>query len=140
MNPRNDRNLYTFTIRVVKIFKADTAFLCCFLLSFQYNSKLLHWLLWKCCVQLLYFIFSVLYKVVYIVLTKALFQWSRTSTKSKVMYTNHLDSAFMLIFSAYGVLPLTAAFISFTFFLYCSSIAFNILSKCTYIANGTNWY
>ena len=58
-------------------------FFCCLMLYFQYIRKLYHWMLWKSCMQLLYLIFKVLYKLLHIIFTAIHLQWIRKISTSK---------------------------------------------------------
>ena len=75
-------SFYSF-LRLIKLFKTDMGFFCCLMLYFQYIRKLYHWLLWKSCMQLLYLIFKVLYKLLHIIFTAIHLQWIRKISTSK---------------------------------------------------------
>ena len=58
----------------VRLFGTGKTFFCCCILSFQHIHKLCQWLLWKCLIQLLYFIFNRPYQPSHTVFTMVYFQ------------------------------------------------------------------
>ena len=59
-----------------------------FVPSFHYISKLCRWLLWKCCLQPLYLIISMLYKLLGSVFITVHFRWiKKISLSKRTMYT-----------------------------------------------------
>ena len=79
---------YFSILRVIKLFKADMRFFCCFIISVQYISKLCHWLFWRFFMQLLHLICRVPYNLFYIIFMAVYLQWMKNISTSKwVVYT-----------------------------------------------------
>ena len=128
---------------ISKFLKTDMTFFCCFVLSFQYISKLCHWPLWKHFSQVISFTPSsaCYYKLLHTIFTTVHLHWIKNISISKCAVYTPSRQCIVLIFSVYGFLPLCCVFFWFIFSQYCSSTGFNMLSKSAYGINGKlNWY
>ena len=94
------------------------------------------------CIQLLYLIFNLLYKVSTQPLLRYIFIGSDYGTSTlNVLCTHHPDDTCLLIMSVHDALSCCSIFIWFIFSQYRWSATFKMLSKFTYRMNwAMNWY
>ena len=130
---------YRLVTRISKLFKRVKKSFWCFVLSFQYVSKLCHWLLQKRFKQLFYLIFTVAYKLLQTTFTKVHLHWiNNISTPKCAVYT---PSRWYMWVDLFCICYLT--FSLSLHFIHVLSIVliYWMLSKSAFRINGAmNWY
>lgn len=100
-------------------------------------SKLSHLLLRKCCIQLLYLIFSVLYKLYHTVFTAAHFRWIKNKSITKgAVYTLSRPCMCVYVVCVWCLAFSLSLHFIFIFSLSCSSAGFKMHSNSGYRING----